>query len=204
MSLRWSPGGNDPRHGRSAACGRTPRGPSVGPRGKPRSVLPALRGRCARICLPSPPEHQEAPLPSDGGGIAQERPLAPRRCTSFVAATTRSATPRSLAARREENALRDPACTGVARSHVPCGRCPQPAVRAGGAGTDRCVGSRPHPSRSPGGTVLGGLPSPEFGPSLLRPVPPPPAAGRPLASFRPVPAPPRDRSWGNTPRPPSR
>jgi hypothetical protein len=136
--------------GRSAAFGRTPRERGARPRGGPRSALPAPRGRCARICLPRSLRDQGAPLPIDEGGIAQERPLAPRRCVRFVVATTRSATPRSLAARREENALRDPAWKPVKRSHVPCGRCPQPAVRAGGAGTERRVGSRLHPPRTPG------------------------------------------------------
>jgi hypothetical protein len=86
------------------------------------------------------------------------RLLALRPCSTFVVATTRSATPRSLAARREENALRDPAWRGVVRSHIPCGRCPQPAVRAGGAETDRRVGSRLHPSRSPGRPCSGAYP----------------------------------------------
>ena len=55
------------------------------------------------------------------------------------------------------------------------------------------------PAEDGGGTVLGDLPSSDIGPSLLRPVPPPPAAGWPLASFRSVPAPPRDRSWRQRP-----
>ncbi len=69
------------------------------------------------------------------------RPLASRRCARFVVATTRSATPRSLAARRDENALRDPVWTGVARSHVPCGRSPA-ARRAGRRGGNGAVRRR--------------------------------------------------------------
>jgi len=157
--------------GRSAAFGRTPRERGARPRGGPRSALPAPRGRCARICLPRSLRDQGAPLPIDEGGIAQERPLAPRRCVRFVVATTRSATPRSLAARREENALRDPAWKPVKRSHVPCGRSPaaRSAGRRGGHGAARRLAAAP--AEDAGGTVLGGLPSAALGPSLLRPVP---------------------------------
>jgi len=189
---------DDPRHGRSAADGRTPRGPSVRPRGKPRSVLPATRGRCARICLPGSPRGCEPPSLLVRGGIAQMRPLAPRPCTRYVIATTRSTTPCSLAARREENALRDPAWRGAAPSLVPCGLAPAArcAGRRGGNGPARRLTAAP--AADTGETVLVGLPSPELGPSLLRQVPPPPAAGWPLASFRSVPAPPRARSWGGS------
>jgi len=135
----------DPRHGRSAACGRTPRGSSVRPRGGPRAVLLAPRGRCARICLPGSPRGCEPPFLPIWRGIAQERPLAPRPCARFVVATRRSATPRSLAARREENALRDPAGGGATRSRVPCGHSPAArcAGRRGGDGPVRRLASAP-------------------------------------------------------------
>jgi len=100
------------------------------------------------------------------------------------------------------NALRDPAWVDPARSHVPCGHSPAArcAGRRGGNGPVRWLA--PAPAEDAGETVLGGLPSAAVGPSLLRPVPPPPAAGWPLASFRSIPTLPRDRTWEPTPTQP--
>jgi len=166
-------------------------------RGGPRPGLPAPRGRWARICLPGSLRGCEPPSLLVGEG-SRRSALSPP-----AAALASSSRPRGqrLLARWRRGARRTPCaiplegCCAIA--------CPVralPAARSAGrrAGDGSVRRLTAAPVAAAGETVLGGLPSEALGPSLLRPVPPPPAAGWPRASFRSVPNPPRDRPRGQT------